>query len=254
MILVLSGTKDGRDIVYKLRDKGFNILVTTATNYGKSLYKQEEGLRIISNRLDYDGMVKLIKENSIKLAIDATHPYADKVSDNISKACKEIDISYIRYQRRESSLSKYDYMIKWAKDYEEAAEMLARLEGNILLTTGSKTLDIFTSKLSPKRLYPRVLPTSDVLEKCEDLGFKPSNIIAMQGPFTKEMNKELIRKYDIRILVTKDSGKIGGTDEKLAAAEQMGIPVIIISRPEEKQGLIFNDVDKLINKVSEIYG
>lgn len=254
MILVLSGTKDGREIVYKLRDKGFNLVVTTATCYGKSLYNEEKGLLVISERLDYDGMIKLIKENSIKLAIDATHPYADKVSENINKACNDISIPYIRYQRKKSSLSEYDHMITRAMDYEEAAKILANFEGNALLTTGSKTLHIFSSRVKLERLYPRLLPTCDVLKKCENLGFKPSNIIAMQGPFTRQMNIEIIKKYDIDILVTKDSGKVGGTIQKLEAAKQVGIPVIIISRPEEKQESAFNDIHKLLDKVSEIYG
>lgn len=257
MILVLSGTKDGREIVYKLRDKDFDLIVTTATEYGKSLYNnnsENSCLKIISNRLDYNGMVSLINENSISLVIDATHPYADKVSQNISKACSAIGIKYIRYQRKESSLDKFNDIIQWVDSYEDAAEKLNEAEGNILLTTGSKTLDIFTSKISPKRLYPRVLPTSSILKKCEDLGFKASNIIAIQGPFTMEMNVELLKKYDIDMLVTKDSGKIGGTIEKLKSAKKLNIPVIIISRPKVIEGLVFDNIDRLLDKVCEING
>ena len=149
MILVLSGTKDGREIVYRLRDRGFNLIVTTATDYGKSLYEEENGLRVINERLDYGEMMELIKENSVKLVIDATHPYAEKVSENITKACKDLNIRYIRYQRKESGLDRFLDMIKWTKDYNEAAEELIEIEGNILLTTGSKTLHIFTNKISP---------------------------------------------------------------------------------------------------------
>lgn len=254
MILVLSGTKDGREIAYKLREKGFNLVVTTATDYGKSLYNDVKGLRVIGERLDYNGMINLIKKNSIKLVVDATHPYADKVSQNITKACKDIDIPYIRYQRKESSFSEYNNMIKWAVDYKDAAEILANSKGNVLLTTGSKTLEIFVDKVSPNRLYPRLLPTSDVLKKCENLGFKPSNIIAMQGPFTKEMNIQLLKKYSIEILVTKDSGKVGGTIQKLEAAKEIGIHVVIISRPKENQESVFEDIHKLLDEVSEIYG
>lgn len=254
MILILSGTKDGREIAYRLRDKGYNLLVSTATDYGKSLYNEENGLSVISNRLDYEAMIKLIKESSIKLVIDATHPYADKVSKNINKACNYTNIPYIRYQRKKSSFDEYSHMIKWATDYEDAAKILASYKGNVLLTTGSKTLDIFAGEISPKRLYARLLPTSEVLKKCEALGFKPSNIIAMQGPFTKEMNIEIIKKYSIGVLVTKDSGKVGGTIQKLEAAKQAGIRVIIISRPEEKQEVAFDDIHRLLDKVSEIYG
>lgn len=257
MILVLSGTKDGREIVYKLRDKGFNLIVTTATEYGKSLYdssSMNSSLKIISDRLDYNGMVDLINENSISLVVDATHPYADKVSQNISKVCSDIGTKYIRYQRKKSNLDEFSDIIQWVDSYEDAAEKTNNAEGNILLTTGSKTLDIFTSKISPERLYPRVLPSSSILKKCEELGFKASNIIAIQGPFTREMNVELLKKYDIDMLVTKDSGKIGGTIEKLEAAKKLNIPVIIISRPKVIEGLVFDSIDRLLDKVCEING
>lgn len=254
MILVLSGTKDGREIVYKLLDKGYNLIVTTATGYGKSLYEEKFGLKVVSERLDYDRMIKLINNNSIKLAIDATHPYADKVSDNIYKACNDLSLKYIRYQRKESSLDNYVDIIEWVIDYNEAAEKLTEAKGNVLLTTGSKTLEIFSNKISSERLYARILPTSNILKKCEDIGLKPANIIGMQGPFSKDMNIEIIKKYNIDILVTKDSGKVGGTLEKFEAAKEMGIPVIVISRPELRQGTIFNNIDELILKVSELYG
>lgn len=254
MILVLSGTKDGREIVYKLRDRDFDLIVTTATEYGKSLYNEDKGLKVISQRLDYNEMVKVIKENSISLVIDATHPYADKVSHNISRACNDTEIPCIRYQRKKSSIDELNYRVQWVSGYADAAMKLYKTKGNILLTTGSKTLNVFTSKISPERLYSRILPTSSILKKCEDLGFKPSNLIAMQGPFTKEMNIELIKKYNIDILVTKDSGKVGGTIEKIEAAKEMNIPVMIILRPEITGEVVFDDIDKLVDKVCEIDG
>ncbi|WP_432401680.1 precorrin-6A reductase [Wukongibacter sp. M2B1] len=254
MILVLSGTKDGREIVYGLLDKGYNLLVTTATGYGKSLYEEKSRLRVVSERLDYDGMVKLIEDNSVKLAIDATHPYADKVSDNIHKVCNDLKLKYLRYQRKESILDNFTDIIEWAMDYNDAAKKLIGAKSNVLLTTGSKTLEIFSDKVPVERLYARILPNSGILKKCEDIGLKPSNIIAMQGPFSKEMNMEIIKKYNIDILVTKDSGKVGGTIEKFEAAKEMGIPVIVISRPRLKESTVLNNIDDLIFKVSELYG
>lgn len=196
----------------------------------------------------------MINDNSVKLVIDATHPYADRVSDTIHKACRDLKLEYIRYQREESILDNYLEITEWTGDYNEAAEKLIEANGNVLLTTGSKTLEIFTNKISLEKLYARILPTSNILKKCEDIGLKPSNIIAMQGPFSKEMNIEIIKKYNIGILVTKDSGEVGGTVEKLEAAKEMGIPVIVISRPELRQSTILDNIDELIQKVSELYG
>ncbi|MDK2919070.1 MAG: precorrin-6A/cobalt-precorrin-6A reductase [Candidatus Petromonas sp.] len=254
MILVLSGTKDGRDLVYKLYERNYPLVVTTATDYGKSLFDESMELKVFSRRLSCDEMIEFMKDNKIKLAIDGTHPYAEEASKNISKACKTMKIPCIRYQRKKSSFKKYGDIIKWAEDYYKAAEILSKQDGKVLLTTGSKTLEVFTQKIPTQRLVVRVLPLGSIIEKCEKLGFKPSNIIAMQGPFSKGMNMEIIKKYGIDILVTKDSGKIGGTEEKLEAAMNCGISVLMIARPTQYTENVCSTIEEVINKVSEIYG
>ena len=80
----------------------------------------------------------------------------------------------------------------------------------------------------------RVLPTGHVLSTCQDLGFSAANIIAMQGPFSQEMNVALLRQIGARFLVTKDGGAAGGFTEKLAAAREVGTTVVLIARPAEE--------------------
>lgn len=254
MILVLSGTKDGREIIKKLHIKKYPIIVTTATDYGKSLIDIKEGLKVYNKRLDYEEMIKFIKNKSIKLVIDATHPYAEEVSKNIVKACRDSGgIPYFRFQRKESDFKRYLDIIEWADNYKSAAKRIASREGNILLTIGSKKLELFTKYIDVKRLFPRVLPLSSILKKCEDLGFRPSNIIAMQGPFSKKMNIQIIKKYNIDIVVTKDSGDIGGAVEKLEAVKECGIEVVVIKRPDIYEGKVYDNINYLLDKVSETY-
>lgn len=253
MIWILSGTKDGRHLISELADQNYPLIVTTATEYGKSLLQDKPRLKVISKRLNNNEMIEFIKENSIDIVIDATHPYAKEVSENIYNACMEMEIQCIRFQRDTTNLDNYKDALRWADSYEDAADILRKEKGRILLTTGSKTLEIFAKKINPARLVPRILPLSNVINKCEKLGIKPSNIIAMQGPFSKEMNVEIMKKYNIDIMVTKDSGKIGGTDEKLEAAMLLNIPSIIISRPRLINNIICNNLDKLLDKVRELY-
>jgi precorrin-6x reductase len=103
-----------------------------------------------------------------------------------------------------------------------------------LLTIGSSNLALFTGKIADykNRLFVRVLPESRVIAKCEQTGLTAQNIIALKGPFTEEMNTELLRYCNAKVLVTKDSGAVGGIEEKLAAASKMDIPTIIVERPE----------------------
>ena len=122
----------------------------------------------------------------------------------------------------------------------EAAARLQAASGNILLTTGAKELKAFAS-LGGARLYPRVLPSHESLAACEAAGVPRSNILALQGPFSRELNEALIRQYRIRFLVTKDGGRAGGFEEKAAATAATGVQLVLIRRPEE-DGLDYETV------------
>ena len=113
-----------------------------------------------------------------------------------------------------------------------AAAFLAGCSGNVLLATGAKELAAFAA-LSPERLFPRVLPTREGIAACEAAGVPHRNIIAMQGPFTLELNLALMQQFHIRYLVTKDGGSAGGFAEKAQAAAQSGAALVVLRRPEE---------------------
>lgn len=254
MIMVLSGTKDGRELIEFLLQKKYPLIVTTATSYGGSLMEKRENCMILPKRLSREEMENCIINKKIKTVIDATHPYAIEVSKNAMKACENTKVKYFRFERGRSKLDPYLERINVASSYEEAVNILKKINGNILLTTGSKMLGIFTKGLDKNRLYARVLPMSGVIKSCEDLGLKPSNVIAMQGPFSIEMNMEIIKKYNIDILVSKDSGNAGGTLEKIEASSRMKIPVLLIGRPKIEYVNRYESMEELLKKVSEGYG
>ena len=100
----------------------------------------------------------------------------------------------------------------------------------------------------------RVLPLPGAITKCIDAGFSPSHVIGMQGPFTRELNEAMLRQVGAQWLVTKDSGTVGGTAEKLAAARDvLGLPENYLSGVE----LTVDDVykaDKISTLVSTELG
>lgn len=245
MIFVLSGTKDGRLIINKLLEENYKVLSSTATTYGKTLIKSHPNLKVISDRLNTNDIKDVINENKISLLVDATHPYAKEISKNALRACKELSIPYIRYERESTNYNN----IKKYKSYDEVANFLRKSEGNILLTTGSNNLDKFTNLENKKNIYVRVLPTPKVIEKCYNLGFLPKQILGLQGPFTKDFNKSTLKQFNIKYMVTKDSGDIGGTKEKIEAAIECGVEVIVIDRPNIEYENIYHDIDKLISEV-----
>lgn len=249
MTFVFSGTKDGRIIIQELLKMGHNVIASTATEYGGQLIEHNPNLEVISKKLDKQDMIDTMRKNNIKLVIDATHPYAAEVSKNAIESSSYLDIPYLRYERKTTIINN---VIKFS-NYNELVNWLKDKEGNILLTIGSNNLDIFSNELDINKLYVRVLPTTNVIKKCENLGFKPKQIIGLQGPFSKQFNEIIYKNYDIKYMVTKDSGKVGGTIEKIEAAEESGVKVLMLDRPHIEYPVVFNEIDDLIIKVKEDY-
>ncbi|MGN1180095.1 MAG: precorrin-6Y C5,15-methyltransferase (decarboxylating) subunit CbiT, partial [Suilimivivens sp.] len=101
------------------------------------------------------------------------------------------------------------------------------------------------------RLFVRVLPGLESLSLCMEQGIKGKQIIAMQGPFTIEMNEAMIRQYGISYLVTKQSGVSGGYFEKLEAAKKTGISVFAIGHPGEDAGYSFHELCSELEKICQ---
>ncbi|MCC8189321.1 MAG: precorrin-6A/cobalt-precorrin-6A reductase, partial [Planctomycetes bacterium] len=126
-------------------------------------------------------------------------------------------------------------------DAAGAAAEVARRTGRVLLTTGVKDLAAFTVVPEYRqRLFLRVLPAPASLRECARLGFRSSHVIAMQGPFSRELNRAILTNFAIHLLVTKDGGSAGGFQEKLLAAADAGVEVVVIGRPPERDGYPFD--------------
>lgn len=238
-IWIIAGTSEGRMLARELKRYALFLYVSVATQYGKELIEGGDNLEVISRRLDDTAMTAFIAERQIDGVIDATHPYAREVTANIIAACTATGTRYWRLLRPASAAGGLIY----AGDYAQAAEMLAATTGRIFLTTGSKAMEAFcTMPDYRERIYARVLPMPEVIQKCNDLGFNPSHIIAMQGPFSKELNLAMFKACGAEIMVTKDSGEAGGFREKVEAALELGLKVVVIGRPPEKSGYSFNEI------------
>lgn len=231
-VLVFAGTTEGREITEFLAENGVEVTACVATEYGSMLMPFHESIEVRAGRLTQEQMEALLKDYAF--VIDATHPYAQIVTKNIKTACAILNIEYIRLCRPSISTGN----VVAVSDTRAAAEFLNTVEGNVLLTTGSKELEAFTAVRDfDKRLFARVLPTAEVVERCEELGFKGKNLICMQGPFSHDMNIATLKQINARYIVTKDTGAAGGYDEKVSAAVAAGATVVHIARPAEPDGL-----------------
>lgn len=243
-ICVFAGTTEGRELVEFLSAQRVRITACVATDYGETLLTPAANLTISTGRMTAQEMETLFRREQFDLVIDATHPYASVVTENIVAACAAVEVEYLRLLRTGAALPEGAVFVR---DIEEAVAYLDGVQGNILLTTGSKELHRFASLRDfGERVYARVLPMEESLQLCRSAGVKNAHILAMQGPFSREMNLAMLCAVNAGYLVTKDSGTTGGFEEKILAAHEAGAVPVVIGRPAQRTGLTFLQTQELL--------
>ena len=211
-ICVFGGTTEGRELVEFLNAQPCEVTACVATEYGQALLPEAERLTVSARRLPADEIKALLTDRHFDLVIDATHPYAASITKSIARACAETGVERWRLLRGASDAPEDAVFVE---STEKAIEFLDQTEGNILLTTGSKELKAYSQiKDFAERVYARVLPLEDSLVLCREAGVKAAHILAMQGPFSEEMNTAMLRAIGAKWLVTKDGGAAGGFAER----------------------------------------
>lgn len=254
-ILVFGGTTEGREIAGHLSRCEIFCDVCVASSYGGEVMGKSRFISTRVGRLGYEEIKGMVSSGLYSAVIDATHPYASEITENIQRCAQETEIPLFRFERRIESLVEKDG-IQFFNSAEECASALENVSGKIFLSTGSKTLRVFCGKPELRnRLVVRILPNIESMEICTEAGLEGSQIIAMQGPFTKEMNKVQLMDYGISLLVTKESGKAGGEDEKIQAAQELEIPCFVIRKPSltEKAENSANNTAFVANSYSQLY-
>ena len=246
-ILIFAGTIEGRRIAEYLVRAGITVHVCVATEYGEKLLPKGDEITVTSKRLSMEEMRTIFVQQEVSLVIDATHPYAVLVSQNIKQACMETGKEYMRMLR--GSIQEQAEHCTYLDSVEDAVQLLKNTEGNVLLTTGSKELAKFTEISDySKRLFARVLSTTTVVNECQKLGFEGRNLICMQGPFSEELNYAMLKQIDAKYLVTKESGSAGGFMEKLTAASKAGVRTIVIGRPCQEEGVTYEECIRILSE------
>lgn len=259
MIGFVLGTGEGREILENINKYTSDIVVSTATEYGYEIYKNFNVKHFNYKPLNEDGFKELIKEYGITIFVDASHPYATEVSKTLINVCKEMKIDYVRYERKSyfDEICGLDTGIESSKDivfiekYEDLEDVFKDIEGNILNTTGSNNaLKVESMKNIKNRIIHRVLPSPKVISKLLENNISIDSIIAIKGPFGIAINNGIIKEYNIKALITKDSGEEGGMKEKIESALLNNVKIIVIKRPKVNYGIQVNDIKDIIKEIS----
>ncbi len=248
-ILIFGGTTEGRELAEFCHNNRISAAVCVTTEFGKELLSSYDSIEIFTGKKDYRQIINILKREKFSLVLDATHPFAESATENIKKACEYTNTKNFRIIRA-NEIIEYK-KVKYFNSISDAAEYADTTKGNILVTTGSKNLAEYTViKNFSERIFVRILPDSKFINECFKLGFKKKNIISEIGPFSAEQNCCHIKDYNIDIIVTKESGKIGGFSDKITAAQLCDCEVLIISKPIE-YGYSIEEMKKLLMRIKD---
>ena len=216
-IVLFGGTTEGRLLTEFLSQNKVPAIVCVATEYGEKVLEYEPPVIVQPKRLKPGPMRKLFEEEQTEFVFDATHPYATEISKHIKEICDEQGIEYIRVLR-------------------ESIE----IEDAVKVSSMEELIDYL------KRVYLRMLPSPEGMKTCLDLGYPMKNLCGMQGPFSKEFNMAQFKEIGADILITKDSGNVGGFLEKTDAAKECGMEVVVLSRLVNEEGISVEEAKETI--------
>ncbi|WP_432122947.1 cobalt-precorrin-6A reductase [Streptomyces sp. S1] len=223
-VLILGGTTEARALAGLLHPR---VRVTSSLAGRVARPRLPEGEVRIGGFGGADGLAAWIGKHAVDAVIDATHPFAERISFHAALAAATAHVPLLALRRPGWVPEEGD---DW-RDVGSLAEAAAALDGlgdRVFLTTGRMGLAAFADR--PEWFLVRSVdaPEAPVPGRAE--------VLLDRGPFTLEGERELLRRHRIDVLVTKDSGG-AATAPKLTAAREAGIPVVVVRRPPVPEGV-----------------
>jgi len=246
---VFSGTSDGNALANELAQQGYPVVVSAATEYGGEVAAQHcSGVSVWAGHQGVEARKQALSQNQARVIVDATHPYANLISEQLMGLSQSLNIPYLRFERPSSFAA--DSGIE-CNSTEQAAEQAIALGQRIFLTTGSKDLAAFLQApgAAEREWFVRITPEPEFIQRAIDLGVPRSRICAMQGPFSEAFNTALWRDLKIDCVITKDSGDAGGYNAKVAATQALNIPLLVIKRPKLEYPFTTSTFDAVLQQL-----
>lgn len=221
VVLILGGTGEAFDLAALIdASPGWRAVTSMAGRTRRP--RLPEGEVVFGGFGGPEGLERCLAERGARAVIDATHPFAAQISQNTAWACTKAGVPLLRLDR-----PPWPVRSGWrlVSDVGEAARFFRRREERVFLTVGKKDLGKFENAGDSFFLIRTVDPVEDPLP------IKNHDLITGRGPFSVEGELQIMREYGITWLVTKNSGGEAGSG-KLTAAEQAGVGVCVIERPQ----------------------
>jgi len=215
-----------------LAESNLPLVVSVTTASARALYADRAEVTV--GCMDILQMSRFCQQKRIETIIDASHPYAVAVSTQAIAVASKLNLPYLRYERENYQISNsaIDPNLIELPSFDTLLTGNYLTQQRVLLTVGCKALPQFQSWQNKATLYARVLPKIDSLKMAIAAGFTSDRLIAIRPPIDAAMETALWQQWRISVVVTKASGKAGGEDIKRQVAASLGIPLIVIARPQ----------------------
>ena len=228
---LIGGTTESGSLAQAIAKLELPCTVTVTTSAAETLYPKTPRLQVWVGRLDADRLEPFLQEQQIAAILDASHPYAVEISRMAIAAAARLNIPYLRFERLAVDTQAQTSPIIYLDSFETLLAGSYLYKQRVLLTVGYKALPLFRSWQERSTLFARILPAVTSLEVAIASGFRSDRIIALRPPVAAELEKALWCHWNISLVITKASGVAGGEDVKRIVAAELGIPLIVITRP-----------------------
>ncbi len=237
-VLILGGTVEAARLAERLEaDSEFDTITSLA---GRTRSPAPvPGTTRIGGFGGAEGLARYLASDAIDLVIDATHPFASSISANVVEACRTARLPWLRLERPPWHRQAGDSWIE-VPDASVAARTLSGQARRVFLSIGRQDLAPFAD-LEDIWFLLRMIDSPP-----EPPPLAQYDLVLGRGPFAVDDEIELLAKHDIDTIVSKNSGG-NATYGKIAAARQLGLPVVIMSRPAPPAGDLADSVDAALD-------
>jgi precorrin-6x reductase len=256
-VLLLSGTSEGPPLARALLEAGFTVRATVtraeacASLFRSSERERRDNLTVEARGFTEGGLSDFLACGGADAVLDATHPFAVRITRTAHAVCRRLGVPFVRYERPDWEPPAETRQVG---SFAEAAALLPSLGTRALLTIGAKQLKHFIPLQNCLVLIARILPCVESLQQALAAGFTPDRLLCLRPPFSQEFNRAVLREYRAEVLVTKASGREGGVVEKVLAARELGLEVLMIRRPEQADIPCVNTLEAAVQACREKVG
>lgn len=240
---LIGGTGESRDLAAPLLAQGFSLVVTVTTAIARDLYPVHPRLTVQVGRLTAQEMLTFLQTANIRAIVDASHPFAARISETAAAIAEQQGVPYLRFERPPLPVTPGTVEVP---DLETLLQGHYLPQKRVLLTLGANWLPHFQPLQTQAILFARILPQPQSLQTAIAAGFTPDRLIALRPPISEDLERALWQQWRIEVVVTKASGTAGGESQKQLLAQQLGIPLIRIARPHPVNGEITQDPERVL--------